>query len=144
MYFVFSFCQDILHFSTIYVKYKVQFKFQLFNLLSWFLFYRLFIILLFEPSTCFHFSRYILQLHIWNYLFKVSIFQRVCPYCYCLFSTPLFFKIQIIYLFYIVSIQLHIQSPSYPLFFLFYSPSIIFYPSIFSIFQDTCTFQLHS
>lgn len=63
-------------------------------------------------------------------------------YCYCLFSTPLFFRIQIIYLFYSVSIQLHIQSPNCPLFFLFYSPSIIFYPSIFSIFLAFSITQL--
>ena len=129
-------CQDILHFSTIRVKYKVQFKFQLFNLLLWFLFYCLFIIPLFKPSPCIHFSRHI---PFFNYIilcFKVSIFQRIYPYWYFIIIMLFFFRIQIILHSILHStIQLHIQSCSYFILHPLYHPP-------FFIYQDTLHFSI--
>ena len=60
------------------IKFNLSFNCSTYFYGSWF--YCLFIIPLFKPSPCIHFSRHI---PFFNYIilcFKVSIFQRVYPY----------------------------------------------------------------
>lgn len=106
-YSFFKYVFSLVKIYCIFQPYVSSIKFNLsFNCLTYFYgswFYCLFIIPLFKPSPCIHFSRHI---PFFNYIilcFKVSIFQRVCPYWYFIIIMLFFFRIQIIYiLFYIL------------------------------------------